>query len=160
MKIHYNTLTDQQIWKAAIKAGVIIERFDKSGSATHSAKVDIILSGSGKRAGFGATHQSATWDEWGIFLNALFEADSSIMAGPYTSISMFDIVTQYRFQDLNKENQHKRHGWNPNYDCSFSCECGADMYNSYHPAVIAQRKLDEERKVRLKAAKKQAKAAA
>lgn len=111
MRIHLNLSLDQQISvldQARRASGVYLDRNDWYGSRTHQRAVDVILSGeSGRR-----TNQrwrvgdegveAATWDQWGIFLAVIFEADPSARCGSakypqYADAEDFHRQTAFRF---------------------------------------------------------------
>src|SRR4051812_48960247 len=107
MMIH-TSFTRDAILAAGRLAGVRFERLDQSGSRTHPRKFDVILSGSGGRANFGADHQAATWDEWGIFLNWIFWSDPNARAaGYYEDRERFRWATGNRFDTLAPAQQHR-----------------------------------------------------
>lgn len=106
MKIHLNiedrvkTLND-----AREAAGVWHERCKASGSRTHLAKYDIILSGeSGRQMNSGrygpapcGSTEAATWDQWGIYLAVIFEADPTAKTDYYADAEDFHRQTGGRF---------------------------------------------------------------
>lgn len=151
MKIHYDTLTHDDIVNAANIAGVGIEREKYTGSQTHKGKVDIVLSGNSRYSGqWGTTDfKTATWDEWGIFLYHLYQADHDIIAGPYTSEYLFHVITCDRFKMIagNETQVHNHHKWTYAAPCEFECKCGAEMLNYYHPRVERIALQDAETKV-------------
>jgi hypothetical protein len=126
MKIH-TSLTRDDVLTAGQLAGVRFERLKESGSRTHPRKFDLILSGSGTHGGqFGGDYQTATWDEWGIFLNLIFNADPEARAGEYyADRGDFRWKTSRRFDTLTPAEQHRRHRWVRGEDYSQGCACGA-----------------------------------
>jgi hypothetical protein len=127
MMIHTNLDRAVLIATARHIAGVRFERLDESGSRTHARKFDVILSGSsGRRAGWGADHEAATWDEWGIFLNAIFALDPDARAaGYYEAREQFRWATGHRFDTLTPADQHRRHRWIVGVPYQQTCACGA-----------------------------------
>lgn len=126
MMIH-TSLTGRSLYQAALTAQVTFARLDESGSRTHARKFDVLLSGSsGRRAGFGADHEAASWDEWGIFLDQIFRLDPDARAaGYYTDREQFRRFTGHRFDTLAPADQHRRHRWVRGEDYSQGCTCGA-----------------------------------
>lgn len=117
MRIHTN-LCLGMVEAAAKHAGVTLERRKLYGSKSHDHAFDIILSGtSGRRASFGAEHEAATWDEWGMFLGYLFENDPEAKCigagGIYKNDGDFHWQTDGRFESLIPTAQHRRHKWVP-----------------------------------------------
>ena len=87
MRIHSNlpehefvdTLND-----ARKASGVRFEKRTWHGSRTHERAVEVLLEGeSGRAANNRHSHyvEAATWDQWGIFLAVLYEADPTILCG-------------------------------------------------------------------------------
>lgn len=100
MRIHTN-LTESDILSAGVQAGVTFERLNEHGSRSHRARAfDVILSGRGRRGnryGHG-DFQSATWDQWGVFLGALYRKDPLMIAGEaYQNAEHFMWSTNNRF---------------------------------------------------------------
>lgn len=96
MIIHTN-LTSEEFGELVatpkLNADVFYDRWTESRSRTHDRKFDLILRGntrlsrSGvwrKRPNFGAGGWAATFDEWGWFLAALFDADPTARCGSAT----------------------------------------------------------------------------
>lgn len=119
MRIHTNALHLADIAHAAKLAGVTYDATQK-GSRSRDHAFDVTLFGSGRTGGrWGNTgtrgassEKSATWDEWGIFLNALFEADESVrVAKVYEDRESFDWATGSRYRDLAAEDAHHNHRW-------------------------------------------------
>jgi len=109
MKIHFNTLTSSDVYMAATKANVGIERWHEKGSKSHKGAYDIILSGSsGHRVNSNSIYaQAASWDQWGIFLAELFFKDSSVKAGDYVNQDHFNWSTGHRYINAFTEHSHK-----------------------------------------------------
>jgi hypothetical protein len=126
VKIH-TSLDRTDLIYAAHLAGVRFERLTQSGSRTHARKFDVILSGSsGRRASFGADHESATWDEWGIFLGCLFDHDPQARAADtYRDRDHFRWSTGNRYDNLTPDRQHRNHRWQVGARYVQTCPCGA-----------------------------------
>jgi hypothetical protein len=111
---------------------VRFERNDEHGSRSHARAFDVILEGnSGRRANFGGTHEAATWDEWGIFLNSVFDTDPEAKTSYYKNEDDFHWQTNGRFEFLTVADAHKSHKWEfdgmaatGSYSVQ-SCKCGA-----------------------------------
>lgn len=137
MKVHSDTLTADSI-RAAIDVipGVSIIGLTTHGSRSRKAAFNIQLTGSGVRGGMHGNldYPTATWDEWGIVIAALYELDPQAHWGKvYESEEHFHWVTCSRFSYLTTEAQHKRHKWNAQGLVAtgsyyvFNCKCGAHM---------------------------------
>lgn len=120
MKIHTNALHLADLAHAAKLAGVDLERCELKGSRSRSHAFDVILSGNGRTGSRwgntgtsgAAPTKSATWDEWGIFLNALFEADDSVtVPRVYVDRESFDWATNARYRTLTPAQAHHNHKW-------------------------------------------------
>lgn len=123
----------ETVQAAARRAGVTFERLTVHGSRTHDHAYDVILSGSGTRSGWpGRDYQTATWDEWGIFLDVIFRRDPAASCRAYGSADHFRWATGGRFDALDLDGQHhRRHRWvysgracTGAYDVR-RCTCGA-----------------------------------
>ena len=80
---------------------------------------------------FGAANwegNCATWDEWGIFLNVLFQRDPEAHTGTrgYLGLEGFQHCTGGRFDTLTHTDQHPTHlfKWDETNHQS-TCKCGA-----------------------------------
>ena len=114
MRLHTNTLTESDIRDAARRAGVTLEHLGRHGSRKRAHAFEVALSGSGVTGGQwgGGGYKSATWDEWGIFLGALYRADAEMVAGnAYRNAEHFRWVTSARYDELTPAGQHYRHRW-------------------------------------------------
>jgi hypothetical protein len=121
MKIHANQLTAADIYAAARKAGIDVERLTRHGSRCREVAYDVIFSGigvTGGQWGNSGTHgagpyKSATWDEWGIALDHIFRADQSVtIPRVYEDAEDFRWQTDGRFNGLTRADIHPRHRWN------------------------------------------------
>ena len=128
MRIHSSVLKASDI-KDIVRevAGgfVTVEGAEDRGSRKRRGAVELRLSGSSNYKSQGGDYKAATWDEWGIVINAIFERDCEAIVGQYGSLFTFDNCTQGRFDDLTPANQHKRHKWVYFAPRQFECECGA-----------------------------------
>lgn len=93
MKIHSDTLTLSDI-RNAVPNGCYLAAFDhkddytsigEEGSRKRSRGYVVRLSGSSKYNMQRLPDKAATWDEWGIFIAALFAADPNAICGWYSS---------------------------------------------------------------------------
>lgn len=119
MRIHTSHLSDSDIIRAGRAAGVTFERLEARGSKSRIRAFDVLLAGSGVTGGQwgnsgkdgAAPYKAATWDEWGIFLGALFAADPAAKCSYYHDAADFHWQTGGRFQELTPARQHIRHKW-------------------------------------------------
>lgn len=98
MKIHSDTLTFQDIL-SAVPVGCYLadpgEKFQGytnvgiEGSRKREHGYVVRLSGSSKYTMQRLPDKSATWDEWGIFIMALFTHDSRAIIGVYDGLQDF-----------------------------------------------------------------------
>lgn len=121
MRIHtdltYNEITDCTKGMEGVWFGVLTEH----GSRSRERAFEVQLRGTSNRAPnmgtsknvdrFGNPERAATWDEWGIFLNALFEQDATATATYYSGADNFHYQTDYRFEDLEQKDQCSNHKW-------------------------------------------------
>jgi len=137
MRIH-TSLTDAQV-RSLRPVSVTFERLTSHGSRSHVRAFDVLLAGSGNTGGQwgnsgkdgAAPYKAATWDEWGIFLGALFDADPAAKATYYHDGADFHWQTGDRFRDgaLTLAGQHLRHKWGHRRTLTGQheqhCQCGA-----------------------------------
>lgn len=138
MRIHSDILTHADIYQATRAAGmtgVYTERETDHGSRSRDHAFDVTLRGtSSRRPNWGTGDRgtddgyAATWDEWGMFIESLFQADENAIIGMYSSYYAFQAYTGYRFDDLTADAQHKSHNFNYSIDTGcHECQCGATM---------------------------------
>ena len=125
MRIHSDTLDMSALMHAAETARVLMTTNDRHGSKKRDHAYEVKLSGDSPFRQNGGSDFAATWDQWGIFLNALWEADPDMTCGGYKDRKTFDYATGGRFRHLTFENSHRRHRWQPTYAYEAYCECGA-----------------------------------
>jgi hypothetical protein len=110
VKIHSNILTHDHFADAVRHASrqgqgtVWTEREDESGSRSHARKFDVVLVSDGtvnRRRTQGGEGFSATWDQWGHFLSALYAVDPDAKAGPYANVEDFDRKTDGKYSSAN-----------------------------------------------------------
>ena len=128
MKIHSSVITFSDIHTATRAAGMrdVHAQVIQRGSRTRDRAFDVKLCGTSTRLQNPGTgprdniQHAATWDEWGMFINALFELDSDAIIGQYPSQAIFDEVTAGRFESLTAPYQHPNHKFD--YDISVGCQ--------------------------------------
>ena len=111
MKIHSNTLTAQDI-RAAVPDGCYLagHYIDDEwatvhllGSRTRDHAFSVRLSGSSKSTMRSLPDKSATWDEWGIFIAAIYERDpDAICGGWYSSRQDFIDKTRAEYERVSR----------------------------------------------------------
>lgn len=117
MRIHSDTLTADDVTRAAEQAGVTLIECTEKGSKSRRRAFNVYFSGSGRRGGqygnaLGGNIPTATWDEWGIVLGHLFTIDPyARIAGVYESGEHFNWATGNRFDTLAPGAQHLKHNW-------------------------------------------------
>ena len=160
MKIHSDTLTYADVHLATIAGGmrgVYAEKLERHGSRSRDHSYDVTLRGNSTRKPNPGTgwrdpdaDYAATWDEWGMFIQALYVADPKALIGQYGPASVFEEATAMRFEDLTAAEACPRHNWK--YDgpvhvatCS---KCGAtNNYNAVIAYIIAEREAKALRSV-------------
>lgn len=102
MRIHSDSLSYGDLEGAARRAGVTIVNFHLRGSRSRDHALDVTLSGTGKHGGqWGNTeYRSATFDEWGLFIQALYRKDPDALIGPYRSAEHFTWIFEGRYAEL------------------------------------------------------------
>lgn len=128
MKIH-TSLSAYQMRDLLQASGAPIgyHNLEGCGSRTHAHGYHVTLEGSGGRNNTGmygsGDYNGATWDEWGAFFGALFEADPEARCGgtlvnpTYRNASHFHYLTGGRFENTEDtimhlpHDTHSRHQW-------------------------------------------------
>lgn len=101
MKIHTDTLTTDHLRAAAKTARVEME-YTTHGSRSRARAFNISLTGESRRRPQGGdtgagTGYAATWDQWGVFLAALFAVDDNMTCWAYDNAENFADKTGDRF---------------------------------------------------------------
>ena len=123
------------------KAAVLIDGMTEHRSRTGKARgLEVKLTGTSNRArNDGSGEAAATWDEWGIFLAALYEADPGMIVGGsleraiYRDGDDFHWKTGDRYRTLTGADQHRQHRWTREWDnrrrdrMVMVCSCGAEL---------------------------------
>jgi hypothetical protein len=149
MKIHSNTLTTKDIWASTIATGMLGVHVDDDivvkGSRSRTRSFNVKLTGNsnhapnnGRSGGFDYGEKAASWDEWGIFINALFLVDPEAIVGQYKSYADFKAYTCNRFDTLDWADSHRQHKWVRPGDYTGTCKCGSKVdWSSFYPAANA-----------------------
>ena len=135
MRIHTD-LSEQQIYKAlANLAGVGLTSFSTHRSQKRARAFEIKLFGNSPRRQNRGSDYAATWDEWGIFIQNIFEQDPTAIVGMYESYDMFRTVTADRFLHFTQDEQHRAgHRWEPLGGHKFACK-GCDATQDQSPFI-------------------------
>jgi hypothetical protein len=104
MRIHSDSLTHDDIHKAARIARVSYGGggFTKHGSRKRKHAFNVLLTGESRRRPNGGSRgagddYAATWDQWGVFLAVLFDADPNMVTPHYADAAEFHQRTSNRF---------------------------------------------------------------
>lgn len=140
MRIHANNLTVADIHNAAEHLGI---RVSEHGSRKRNRAFEVALYGSSFRRTQDGSGQAATWDEWGDFLAALFDADDSVTVPRiYESPDHFHWATGARY--MGEYESHSNHKWEYEGECvtgSYSvhkCKCGAIRRTAKSPDHLTE----------------------
>jgi len=138
MRIHTDTLTHADILDFTRAHGMttVYATVSQHGSRTRARAFEVKLSGtSGRRQNSGSygprtDEQAATWDEWGMFLDALFDADPAAIVGTvksptYAGREHFHAVTTDRYKTLDAASQHPSHTWDWDHGMATCRKCEA-----------------------------------
>lgn len=135
MFIHTDLLTGDDIAaivRDRVKGVAALTSEYGSRSRARKVRLDLVDDGTfavkGRRmssATIAGGRKGATYDEWGIVVNAIFQADRDAIVGPYPSYDDFLWMTDWRYTDLEWSEQHGRHHWEYIAPREFGCECGA-----------------------------------
>jgi hypothetical protein len=118
VRIH-TSATSADLWQAATKAGVDYELTTHT-SRTHARAFEVKLTGASRRRPNTNSRTdpdafAATWDQWGVFLGAIFDADPDARMGgtakrpAYANRPDFDYKTLGRFEDGWPDDAHGDH---------------------------------------------------
>jgi len=122
MDLHTDNILSGDLYAAAREAGVTIESAGLHGSRSHDHKWSIYLSGSSNRYSNGRDHKAATWDEWGVFMAALYRVEAAARWGTksfgYADAWDFHQKTQDRFSHGAPQDMHTQHKWQYDYNLS------------------------------------------
>lgn len=99
MRIHSDTLDRDTVFRAALAAKTYAEVLSAHGSRSRAGAFEVQLSGSSPYTAQSGAWKAATWDEWGVFLDSLFDIDPHMIAGPYNGRNDFIDKTQ---EDVNR----------------------------------------------------------
>lgn len=115
MRIH-TTATAADVRQAAQLARVSFDRFSEHGSRKSARAFDVTLTGESRRrpnrgsSGAGDDY-AATWDQWGVFLAAIFDADPWASCWAYDDAATFHKMTSDRFRGGWPSDAHGDHSW-------------------------------------------------
>jgi hypothetical protein len=115
MRIHTSSdVTMATVQNAALRAGVRVLSATEHASRKGGHAFNVALSGSNARRTRNGEAHGATWDEWGMFLAAIFDADPAASAGgTYPDAEAFHWATGGRFRELLPAGQCAGRGWAP-----------------------------------------------
>jgi len=126
VRIHTDKITRADLSAAAVytHVGLIDPTEHKSRSRNRAFKFSLTGSSNHRGQFSNGDWDAATWDEWGIFLNHLFEIDPLANNGTkygYLSAQHFHWVTGDRFRTIKPRQQHRKHHWEArvNFDPDF-----------------------------------------
>jgi len=136
MRLHTNA-TESDIRKAGIDARVDFATLSTHGSRKSARAFEVNLTGAssrrpnrGDRGADGA--YAATWDQWGVFLAAIFAVDPEMSCWAYTGAEDFHAKTAGRFADGWPEDAHGDHKWEFARARVQSCtRCSAEQDHSW-----------------------------
>jgi hypothetical protein len=102
MKIH-TSATREQVAEAMRTAMVQPDRFEEKGSRSHVRAFDVTLTGGSNRrpnnGDYNPNSYAATWDQWGVFIAAIFAIDPDSKMTYYANAADFHWQTDWRFGD-------------------------------------------------------------
>lgn len=136
MRIHSDILTPLDFVNAANRAQVGVIKLTEHGSRSRARSFDFTLTGTsphwrnGGNYGANTDDKAASWDEWGMVFNHLFDIDPNAHCGRiYLSGEHFHWSTGDRFRALTPPFQHPRHKWDRRgHSITYfvaECDCGA-----------------------------------
>jgi hypothetical protein len=110
MLIHSNTLSFIDLRECAPQGTYLAGHYHKNGldwgdvhrygSRSHDHALSVRLSGTSKYAMRSLPDKSATWDEWGNFIAALFKRDPEAKIGQYENCDDFILKTSREYERM------------------------------------------------------------
>ena len=117
MRIHTDRITELDIHVATNAAGMrdVFADVTQRGSRSRERSFDVKLTGNSTRKtnpgwANGEREQAATWDEWGMFIHALYQIDPEAVIGQYADFEVFQTSTGHRFDSLTAPYSHGEGG--------------------------------------------------
>lgn len=120
MRIH-TSATEADVRAAAMVARATIAGFSQHGSRSREYAFEVRLTGESSRWPNGGRDtdggKAATWDQWGVFLAALYRTDPQLVCWAYNGAYEFHMRTAERFlwgktlQNGWPEDAHGDHSW-------------------------------------------------
>lgn len=153
MRLHSSTLTRDDIAAATRAAGMtgVHAEISTHGSRVAARGFEVKLFGTSPRmpntgrygGGRYGGDTAATWDEWGMFLAALFDLDPAMIVGPggrpaYADAAAFHAATCDRYRELTADRQHRTHRWQSNgagWQLCAGCDAEIDRSHMYVKAA-------------------------
>lgn len=140
MRLHTDRLVESDVHAATAFLPGVYATVSTHGSRSHERALEFFLTGNGYAKNTGTSgadwENGATWDEWGVVLQYLFDRDPEALAGSqknpvYNGAADYHQKTMYRFESGElPADTHKRHAWeylSPRY---FGCKkCSAKRFN-------------------------------
>ena len=134
MKIHSDILTDGDVYLATNSHGMKGVYADVSTVGSRQAKRGLLvkITGTSNRNQNPGTsrnrdvEKAATFDEWGMVIDYLYNIDPNAVIGQYQSKGHFEACTFERYASLTQPYAHGNHKW-VTVDGISRCDCGADF---------------------------------
>ena len=136
MRIHVSrNVSADAIHDAIRAAGAHAEVLSEHGSRKRDHAFEVKLTGNSNRRPNGGTYgardaYAATWDQWGVFINAVFDADPDATMTYYTDAADFHYRTGARFAEGWPADAHGDHTFRYIVGRGISCtKCSATQRN-------------------------------
>lgn len=122
MRVHTDVLDVFDFWDAADTANrnlrendidrIVVADITEHGSRVRRRSFEVLLSGDSSRNVQNHDYKAATWDQWGEFLAALFDADETVTIPKlYESKDHFHWVTSGRYALAGSFEYCRQHSW-------------------------------------------------
>jgi len=132
MRLHVSRgITEETVRHAAQKAGATLEHLSEHGSRKAAHAFEVHLTGASNHrpnsGNYGAGDAyAATWDQWGVFLSALYALDPDMTCWAYKDVGDFNWQTAYRFAYGRPDDMHGDHRWQSRVPYEQECtKCSA-----------------------------------
>ena len=114
MRLH-TSATEADVRAAAKVARATLARLSEHGSRSREHAFEVTLTGESSRWPNGGRTtdrgKAATWDQWGVFLAALYAIDPQMTCWAYSGAYEFHVRTAERFANGWPDDAHGDHSW-------------------------------------------------
>lgn len=116
MRLHTTTITATDVYAAVRDLPGVYAEVTTHGSRKRDHALEVKLTGTSSRRpnsgnGGAGDDYAATWDEWGVMFQRLFDLDDTMTCYAYDDRADYMWKTDWRFVDFDIAGQHRNHRW-------------------------------------------------